>query len=243
MLVTGGTSGVGTALVSAFLEAGALVSTSGRNEERLNALIAHHPGLHAMSADLSEPDAPERVVTAAVTALGGLDIVVNNAAVQEHSAFVPITDDGLIETARHEVSVNLAAPIAITAAALPHLARSGDAAVVMMTSGLAFAPKRSAPVYCATKAGLHTFTKALRYQAEDAGTGLLVCEAILPLVDTPMTQGREGPAKKLTAPDVAAQIVEGLRRDRTELRIGKTRLLIALLRVSRRRAERLLRNS
>lgn len=241
--MTGGTSGIGTALVLAFLEAGAQVSTCGRNDARLNDLVAHHPGLHGMLADLAEPDAPDRVVTAAVAALGGLDIVVNNAAVQEHSAFVPISDTALVETARHEVAVNLVAPIAITAAALPHFERNGPAAVVMITSGLAFAPKRSAPVYCATKAGLHTFTKALRYQAEDAGTGLLVCEAILPLVDTPMTQGREGPTEKLTAPDVAARIVEGLRRDRTELRIGKTRLLIALLRVSRRKAERLLRNS
>lgn len=109
-----------------------------------------------------------------------------------------------------------------------------------VSSGLALAPKASAPVYCATKAAVRSFTKALRYQCEDAAPNVAVVEAIMALVDTDMTQGRG--ARKMSAHDAAAEVVRGLQRGAPEIWVGRTRLLKTLLRLAPGVAERMMRN-
>lgn len=87
-----------------------------------------------------------------------------------------------------EVNINLLAQLKLTDRLLPILMSHPGAAIVNITSALALVPKRSAPIYFATKAAMHNFTKALRYQLED--TPVKVFEIIPALVDTEMTKVR-----------------------------------------------------
>ena len=129
----------------------------------------------------------------------------------------------------------------LTTLCLPLLRQQPQSTIVNVSSGLAIAPKSSAPVYCATKAALHIFSKALRYQMEDAAPNIAVVEAILPLVDTNMTRGRG--KEKISPEKVAKEIFEGMERNHHEIYVGKVKLFVLIHRVLPQLAERILRNS
>jgi uncharacterized oxidoreductase len=128
----------------------------------------------------------------------------------------------------------------LSAGLLPLLARQPSAAILNITSGLALAPKKSSPVYCATKAGLRSFTRALRYQCEDALPHVHVVEALPPLVDTAMTHGRG--RGKISPEACAAEIVAGLKAGRREIHVGKAKLLRAVIRLSPALGYRIMRD-
>ena len=241
VLVTGGTSGIGRELVGRFVALGCRVATCGRDPERLASITVEFPGVLALPVDLASAGAAVTLVERVVEEFGGIDVVINNAAVQEHDAFVGTQLAGLAERIAREVTTNVTAPMQVTAAVLAQ-AGSRKVAVVNVTSGLALAPKKQAPVYCASKAAMRTFTLAVGYQAADAGSNVLLAEALLPLVDTPMTAGRGDPSKKMSAGAVADAIIRGIEKDRTEIRIGAARALPMVLRVSVRLGRRILRN-
>ena len=122
---------------------------------------------------------------------------------------------------------------------LDHLRRQQTAAIVNVSSGLAIYPKTGSAVYSATKAALHSFTQSLRYQLED--TGVHVFEAIVPMVDTPMTAGRG--SGKISAQECAKQMIAGIHANRDEIYIGKARLLPLLSRLAPGTAKRILKNA
>ena len=242
ILVTGGTSGVGAALISSLHDAGAILVTCGRDRDRCDTLRRRHPGVRVVEIDLASQGAPRRLVEEAVVILGGLDVVINNAAVQVHEWFFPAPTDGIDGRIEVEIAVNLVAPIEITAAAMPVLAASKAAALVFVTSGLAVFPKKTAPVYCATKSALRTFSTALRYQSSDDAAHVTIIDAVLPLVDTPMTAGRGSADGKASPEAVAEQIVDAIVRSRSTVYIGKARLLPWLARLAPSIGRRALRN-
>ena len=129
-----------------------------------------------------------------------------------------------------ELALNLEAPIALSAGLLPLLARQPEAAIVNVTTGLALAPKQSAPVYCATKAALRSFTRSLRYQVETSAPHVRVQEVIPPLVDTRMTAGRG--TGKVSPSAVAEALVTAIERGTDECYVGKSRLLRLVMRVA-----------
>jgi len=129
-----------------------------------------------------------------------------------------------------ELRVNLWAPMALCQLLLPTLKAMGGARLVLVSSALAFAPKRRAAVYSASKAGLHAFCESLRAQLQ--GSGIELMELIPPLVDTPMTAGRGG--HKIPPEAVAQALSRGLRRARLPARlwVGPARALPWLLRLA-----------
>ena len=167
-------------------------------------------------------------------------VLINNAAVQRTLDFVGGERAALLQNLAQELAVNLEAPVALTAALLPVLASQPQAAVVNITTGLALAPKKSTPVYCAAKAGLHNFTRALRYQTEAAAPHIRLQEIVPPLVDTRMTAGRG--SGKLSPEAVADAVVRAIESGRAETCIGKIHLLKWLLRLAPSAAYRILRN-
>jgi uncharacterized oxidoreductase len=242
ILITGGTTGVGAALVSSLHEAGSIVVTCGRDPDRCAMLRSRHAGVHVVEIDLATPGAARQLVGEAIGILGGLDVVINNAAVQVHERFVPVPADGIDERIEREIAVNLAAPIEITAAAMPALIGSKAAALVYVTSGLAVFPKKTAPVYCATKSALRTFAGAVRYQMSGEAAHVTVIDAVLPLVDTPMTAGRGSADEKMSPEAVADRIVNAIVRSKTTVYIGKARLLPWLVRLAPSIGRRALRD-
>lgn len=137
-----------------------------------------------------------------------------------------------------EMAVNFVGPVELTWLLLPRLAQEQRAQVVFVTSGLALAPKSSSPVYCASKAALRSFVRSLRAQMQQADWSVLIQEALPPLVDTDMTQGRG--KGKISAADAASQILAGVANGRAEIDVGATWLLRFILRLSPALGERIM---
>ncbi|MFM5894917.1 MAG: SDR family oxidoreductase [Novosphingobium sp.] len=214
-LVTGGTDGIGAELIRQLRAKGASVITQGRSAEKIAATRA--AGFEVIAADLSTPAG----ITVLIDGLAGrpIDILINNAgALVDHDFRVSAPDPVAADTT---IFLNLDAPIHLICALMPVLQSRPEAAIVNVTSGLALAPAAGTPVYCATKAGLRSYTLALREQLR--GTNVRVLEALPPVVDTQMNAGREG--GKLSAAECARQIVAGIERGANEVNVGLVKLL------------------
>ncbi len=236
-LVTGGTDGIGARLIRQLRDAGAVVITSGRDPGRIAATRAE--GFEVIAADLATPAG----VDALIAAMAGrsLDILVNNAGMGDGSHdFRQGAPD--VAAAEAAIALNLTAPIVLIAALMPALregaAARGGAMVVNVTSGLAIAPRGGGPVYCATKAGLRSYTQALRHQLR--GTGVHVLEALPPVVDTRMTAGRG--SAKMAPEECARQIVVAMTANANEANVGMVKLLQAVHSLSPRLARRIMIN-
>lgn len=242
-LVTGGAAGIGLALTRRLARAGARrVVVVGRDRARLEAVAAELPGVVTTHrADLADPADVDALLAAVARDPGDLSLLVNNAGTQRLTDFTAEDPWSLLPAVRAEIAANLAGVVALSVGLLPVLAARPSAAVVNVSSGLALAPKRSAPVYCATKAAVRSFTRALRYQCEDRLPHVRVVEALPPLVDTAMTRGR---GRGTISPDAcAAEILAGLAAGRAEVYVGKAKLLRAVGRLSPALAHRLMRNA
>jgi short-subunit dehydrogenase involved in D-alanine esterification of teichoic acids len=121
---------------------------------------------------------------------------------------------------------------------IPQLQLKPEAAIINISSGLAIAPKKTAPVYCGTKAGIHIFSQALRYQLEVSS--IKVFEIIPPLVDTPMTAGRG--QNKISPQALAEEFWEGFLSDTYEMYIGKAKLLKLIHRLSPALSQKIMKN-
>ncbi len=241
-LVTGGSAGIGRELALQLAARGAKVIIIARNRPQAEQTVALGAGnITYLQADLSRPEEQARLVEQVHRDWPDLAILINNAGVQVNLPPMSVGDDGQIGAMRAEVELNLMAPVALSFGLLPLLASQPEAAIVNISSGLALTPKRSAPVYCATKAGLRSFTRALRYRCEDWAPKLRVIDAVMPLVDTAMTQGRG--RSKISAANAARAVIDGVVGGRSEIWIGKTRLLRYLHAIFPRLARGLLRNS
>ena len=229
VLVTGGTDGIGLELARQLQAKGAAVIVCGRREAML--ATARVEGLEAISADLSTANG----CSAFLDALDArpLDILINNAGMSgnfgpDEPIDLPLTDQAIF--------LNLNAPMHLIARLLPGLLTLPEAAIVNVTSGLAIAPRAGGPVYCATKAGLRSFTQALRHNLRN--TKVHVIEALPPVVDTAMTAGRE--ARKMSAKECASQIIDAIKSNKAEANVGMVKLLQIMHSISPALARRIM---
>ncbi len=240
VLITGGASGIGLALTERFVREGNKVIVVGRDRNKLDAARSKMPDIVGYVCDLRSDEETDALAARLIKDHVELSVIVNNAAMQYLESFINPRDGMIGERISEEIGLNLISPIRLTARLLPLLARQEEAAIINVSSGLAISPKKSAPVYCATKAGIHLFTKALRYQME--GTNIRVFEIIPPIVDTEMTRGRGG-RRKLLPGQLAEQFWHAYRRNKLEVPIGKVKLLKMLKQLIPPAADALLKNS
>ena len=181
IFITGGSSGIGCALAEAFHRRGNQVIISGRREDRLKEICARHAGMAHFVLDVTDPNSIRSVARQVTSDFPALNSVFNNAGVQMRAG---ISADGLLDeqSLETEITTNLFAPIRVAAAFLPHLAKQAGGTLVNVSSGLAFVPMARFPVYCATKAAIHSWTMTLRYQWQKLG--VKVIELIPPYVGT-----------------------------------------------------------
>ncbi len=179
ILVTGGSSGIGLALAERFQREGNEVVICGRRPEALQAARAKVPGLHTVVADTGSEASRVSLWTEVVERFPKVDVLVNNAGIQRR---VDVQESEPWESLREEIGVNLEGPIHLSLLAIPHLREQARPAILNVSSGLAFAPAAYVPIYCATKAALHSFTLSLRHQLRR--TPIEVIEVIPPAVQT-----------------------------------------------------------
>lgn len=240
-LVTGGSAGIGREIALQLAAKGANVIIVARDEARALETALHAKGqIFIRRADLSQRDAQDQLVTDIIREFPDLAILVNNAGIQVTMDDTGIGDGGLASKFREEIEVNFAAPVALSFGLMPILARQKQAAIVNIASGLAIAPKRTAPVYCATKSAVRAFSRALRYRCEDAAPAIRVVDVVMALVDTGMTTGRG--SGKLSAQAAARAVVKGLEANQNEVWVGQSGLLALLLRIAPSLAYNRLRN-
>jgi NAD(P)-dependent dehydrogenase (short-subunit alcohol dehydrogenase family) len=153
-VVTGGSRGIGRAIALAFAEAGAAVSICARDAEPLGRvrgeIAAHGVAAHAQACDVADGAALAAYIEGAAAALGGIDILVNNA-----SGFG--TSDDEAGWAR-SIDVDLLGTVRAIRAALPHLEKSGAGAIVNISSISGLVAAARTPPYGAVKAALIEYT-------------------------------------------------------------------------------------
>lgn len=167
-LITGGGRGIGRAIARRFAREGAAVAVAARTPSEVEAVAREIEALGGMGVairlDQSDPESIERGVAAALEALGGLDVLVNNAGVFEVAPIQELTP----EAWERLVQVNLTGPLRVTQAALPALLESrGVILNVSSVAGLQGFPGSTG--YCATKYGLRGLGDALREELREAG--------------------------------------------------------------------------
>lgn len=188
ILITGGGSGIGAALAHRFHDAGNTVIVAGRRRDALEATIAGRPNLHAMTLDIESPEAIEAFAHELRTTHPALNILFNNAGVMQHEEIDSRRD---LAAAEAMITTNLLGPIRLTDALIDHLKAQPNAAIVNVTSGLAFVPLPAAATYSATKAAIHSYTVSLR----DLLAGQVeVIEMAPPATQTDLTPGQRSRA-------------------------------------------------
>jgi uncharacterized oxidoreductase len=180
ILVTGGATGIGLALAKRLRELGNSVIVCGRRSERLEHAANEVPGLVTIQCDVSREEERLRLFEQIVVRYPDTNIVINNAAIQNRPG--PLTGAQDWRAHSNEIATNLEAPLHLSMLFTKHLMRKSEAAIVNVTSGLAFVPMSFMATYCATKAALHSFTLSLRHQLADSS--IQVVEIIPPKVNT-----------------------------------------------------------
>ncbi len=226
VLITGGGSGIGLALTEELVRRGNQVIICGRRRNRLQAAQARVPGIHSRVCDISKARSRQALVDWVLSEFKQLNVLVNNAGIQRQVNFLKGSRD--LGEADEEVGTNLIAPIHLSAQLVPHLRRKKEAAIVNISSGLAYTPLAVVPVYCATKAAVHSWSLSLRHQLRD--TSVRVFEVAPPMVATELAgrrnKGEDG-KYVMSAVAVAVGVVEALERNQHEVALGAAANLLA----------------
>jgi len=226
ILITGGATGIGYAIAESFLEAGNEVIICGRREERLLEAQKKHPELHIKVCNVAEEEDRRTLLEWISAHFSNLNILVNNAGVQRDIEFTRGISEFL--SGENEIRINLEAPIILSGLFIPLLTGKKEAAIINISSGLGFIPAARMPVYSASKAGIHAFSMALRYQL--LKSGIKVFEVIPPAVETelnPEGRTKRGNFKVDLMPDeFVSAVMKGFKKDIYEFGYGMTAGLI-----------------
>ncbi|WCM91856.1 SDR family NAD(P)-dependent oxidoreductase [Acidovorax sp. NCPPB 2350] len=219
ILITGGATGIGFALARQLSERGNRVIICGRSAGALQKAQAAAPALVTRVCDVTDAESRRSMVEWLKAEHPALNVLINNAGVQYRRSF---EDAIALDDLENEVAINFTAPIRLIGEILPLLKRQERAAVVNVGSGLAFVPMADVPVYCATKAAIHSFTLSLRHQLRK--TGIRVVEMAPPIVDTGLGSGTrsEGTASRsMMSPEAfASEALVQWENDHEEILVG-----------------------
>jgi uncharacterized oxidoreductase len=211
ILVTGGGSGIGRGLAESLYKLGNQIIISGRRTEALADTTKANPGIVPLPLNVNDPEAI-RTFAARVTAEHPkLNVLINNAGIMRPENLRDLPN-GLADS-EAVITTNLLGPIRLTAALLPHLQKQQHAAIINVSSGLAFVPLPVTATYSATKAALHSYTISLRVQL--AGTPVEVIEIIPPAVATDLTPGRTPNERMMSLEDYIEQTMQILKTQPT----------------------------
>jgi uncharacterized oxidoreductase len=225
LLITGGATGIGYAMAKYFHTRGNTIIICGRREDRLAQAAKELQGIHTVKCDLAKPEGRNVLFEYIRKNFPALNMLINNAGIQRDIDLTKGTAD--LDKGGDEIQINLTAPVYLSALFTPFLSGKENAAIVNVSSGLAFLPDRAAgmPVYCAVKAGLHTFSISQRIQLSPLG--IRVIEIIPPMVESELNYEGRKKRNMLKAPyllssdEFAENALAQMEQDNDEIRIEK----------------------
>ncbi|NMO76508.1 MULTISPECIES: SDR family oxidoreductase [Niallia] len=219
ILITGGSAGIGLAFAERFIKAGNKVIVCGRREEALQQAKEKFPNLVTYVSDLSIEADRIKLFDWITANYPDVNVLVNNAGIQQR--FNVLKADAKTDWSyfNKEITINMEASIQLSMLFAPYFATKKEAAMINVTSGLAFTPMAIAPIYSATKAAMHSFTVSLRHQLAD--TSVEVIEVAPPAVNTDLGgAGLHTSGEPLDA--FADGIFQGLNEGKVEIGYGSS---------------------
>jgi uncharacterized oxidoreductase len=232
ILITGGASGIGFELAKQLSSRGNKIVITGRDQTKLDKAKKLIPEIHTIQSDVSKPKEIDSLYSKITKDFPETNILINNAGIMKNiNLHDPQTD---LEAITSEIETNLNGPIRMTKKFLSHLKSKPYGAIVNVSSGLAFVPLPSSPVYCATKAGLHSFTQSLRVQLKK--TKVKVFELAPPATQTELLGDFDPVEMKgitiMKVEDMVNFAIKALETDRFEIRPGQSNQLKFMSRVA-----------
>jgi uncharacterized oxidoreductase len=226
ILITGGTSGIGLGFAEKFLSLGNKVIICGRREDRLKQIQSNHPEMGVKKCDVTVAAQREDLFKWIVEHYPDTNILINNAGVQLLGDFTKPIDMDRLNT---EVTTNFIAPIHLSSLFAKHLSGKPEAAIINISSGLAFAPLAFMGVYCATKAAVHSITMSLRHQLKK--TSVKVFEIVPPAVDTELGGDRRDDSAQshggMLVAEFVEEVIKAIENNIFEAAIGQAAGLLA----------------
>ena len=216
ILVTGGGSGIGFETAKLLSEAGNKVLIIGRNQAKLEKAAAQLKNVSFLALDITVADDVDQLVKKLESDFPDLNIVMNNAATAH--VYDIKTAENMMELAQEEMFTNYLSVIRLNEKVLPLLKRQPEAAIINVSSIVAFVPGNLVG-YSASKAALHSYTQILRMGLEE--TSVKVFELMPPLVNTEFSKPIGG-ENGISPVQVAQELIEGLESDRFEIHVGGT---------------------
>lgn len=221
ILITGGSSGIGFEMAKEFLKRNNKIIITGRNEKKLQEVKEKLDGVVAIKSDVGNPDDIKKVYLQVKKEFPDLNILINNAGIM---TTINLQDHQLsANDLTNEIDINVKGIIWMNDAFLPLLKENKNAAIINVSSGLAFVPLPISPVYCATKAALHSYTLSLRAQLRN--TDIKVFELAPPATKTELLAGaNEEDMKGITimpVEDLVADFLKGFSKDKYEICPGQ----------------------
>lgn len=225
ILITGGTSGIGLEMAKQLLALGNTVIVTGRNVEKLKQVKANYPELHTFTVEVTDLKSVQELYSEVIEQFPNLNILINNAGLMQSIKFQNAEPEHITD----EVATNLNGPILMTQVFLPHLLKQPESAVLNVISGIAYFAFDKAPIYSASKLGLHSYSQSLRSQLK--GTSVKIFELAPPRTTKPMFKGSaEDNASvdrvpKMPIPKVVEKMIQGIQKNHYVIVPGMSKLL------------------
>lgn len=228
ILITGGSAGIGLAFARRFLELGNIVIITGRRQEALDEAKAQNPGLVTIRCDSADPEQIAALAAQIKREWPGLDVLMNNAGVGAAQNLAVPADD--ISGLTAEMDTNFGGVVRLTSA-LVDLLVANKGTIINVSSALAFVPLPAMPVYCASKAAVHSYTQSLRFQLEQSSVEVI--ELMPPAVKTELADGfAEAGIKTMPTAELVERTFTALKAGKSEIRPGQANLLAAMRRIA-----------
>ena len=227
ILITGGSGGLGLAFAKGLSENNTVI-ICGRSEQRLAQAQATNPRLKTIVCDVSDKSSISSMINIIKIEYPNLNVLINNAGVMHlHN----VAENSLsMEHQQQEIQTNFFGVVALCDALIPQLKQQKEAAIINITSGLAYMPFLAAPVYTATKAAIHSYSQSIRQALKSSS--ITVFEALPPMIDTEMSKGLEMPGiAKVSAEILAKNIIKKIEKQQLEIRPGTAQMMIRMYKI------------
>ncbi|MEO7910596.1 MAG: SDR family oxidoreductase [Roseiflexaceae bacterium] len=220
ILITGGGSGIGRGLAESFHALGNQVIIAGRRQQALDETTAANPGMKSAILDVEDAGVIRAFAARLTKDYPALNVLINNAGIMRAENLLTQPED--LADMEATIVTNLFGPLRLTAALLSHLQKQPQATIINLSSGLAFVPLALTPTYSATKAAIHSYTQALRFQLRE--TTIQVIELIPPAVATDLMAGGASDPRRMPLNEYIAESMNLLKTQPSAMEISVERV-------------------